>query len=413
MKKSLLVYVSMALAAVTFVSSVFYLLAQPDLTIFSLVWQVLLLALVVLLPLSFLRSGQDRKNLRIVLADALFLLLVFLLNFTGILNPEVILELQGLGASFGYNLIYPLLVVLSSILAAKDSINILYGYGAKGREVLVFTAIRLSALCALLILGGILFLIVSKGIGAISWEFLTEPSRRLGQSGGISTAIEGTFWLILGAMLVSAPLGIGAAIYMNEYSKHSGLKRSITIAISVLNGVPSVVFGLFGLAFLVTTFGVSLLSGSVILGLMNIPTIILTTQESLKSVPNSLREGSLALGATKWQTTSKVVVPASLPGILTGLIIGLARAAGETAPIMWTAVTFTATPVSRIYGIVPDVFQPVNNLGYHLLNLIYFLGAWDVETNAWGTALVLLALVLGTNMLAILVRNHYRKKISW
>jgi phosphate transport system permease protein len=413
MKISPPLYLSMALAAVTFVSSVFCLLAQPDLAVFSLVWQVSLLALTVLLPLSFLRSGQDRKNLRIVLADVLFLLLVFLLNFTGILNQDLVLEMQGLGASFSYNLIYPSLVMLSSILAIKDAINILYGYGAKGREVLVFTAIRLSALCAILILGGILFLIISKGIGAISWEFLTEPHRRLGQSGGISTAIEGTFWLILGAMLVSAPLGIGAAIYMNEYSKHSGLKRSITIAISVLNGVPSVVFGLFGLAFLVTTFGVSLLSGSVILGLMNIPTIILTTQESLKSVPNSLREGSLALGATKWQTTRKVVVPASLPGILTGLIIGLARAAGETAPIMWTAVTFTATPVSRIYGVIPDVFQPVNNLGYHLLNLIYFLGAWDVETNAWGTALVLLALVLGTNMLAIVVRNHYRKKISW
>jgi phosphate transport system permease protein len=303
--------------------------------------------------------------------------------------------------------------MLASIMVAKDSINIYFGFSPKGQEVLVFMAIRLSAVLALLILGGILFLIISRGMVVISWSFLSEPHRNLGQSGGISTCIEGTFWLILGAMLVSAPLGIGAAIYMNEYSRHVGLKRAITVAISVLNGVPSVVYGLFGLAFLVTTFGVSLLSGSLILGLMNLPTIILTSQEALKSVPNSLREGSFALGASRWQTVRRVVLPASVPGILTGLIIGLARVAGETAPIMWTAVTFSATPVNRIYGIIPDAFQPVNNLGYHLLNLIYFLGAWDVEARAWGTALVLLALVLSINMLAIVVRNHYRKKISW
>jgi phosphate transport system permease protein len=187
----------------------------------------------------------------------------------------------------------------------------------------------------------------------------------------------------------------------------------VTIAVSVLNGVPSVVFGLFGLAFLVTLFGTSLLSGSLILGLINIPTIMLTSQEALKSVPNSLREGSMALGVSKWQTIIKVVLPAAMPGILTGIIIGVAKASGETAPIMWTAVTFTATPVQMIYGVIPNIFQPVNNLDYHLLNLIYFLGAWDVEGKAWGTALVLLALVLSTNMLAIVVRNRYRKRISW
>jgi phosphate transport system permease protein len=219
--------------------------------------------------------------------------------------------------------------------------------------------------------------------------------------------------MVLGAMLVSAPLGIGAAIYLNEYSRNLRLNRLVTIAVSVLNGVPSVVFGLFGLAFLVTLFGVSLLSGSLILGLINIPTIILTSQEALKSVPNSLREGSMALGASKWQTITKVVLPAALPGILTGIIIGVAKASGETAPIMWTAVTFTATPVQMVYGVIPNIFQPVNNLDYHLLNLIYFLGAWDVEGKAWGTALVLLALVLSANMLAIVVRNHYRKRISW
>jgi phosphate transport system permease protein len=346
--------------------------------------------------------------------DLIYILAVFILIFTGSLGPGFEIKSPfGIGASFGFKLVLPFLVLATSILTAKDSINIQYNYSPKGRQALVFLAVRLSAVLAILILGGILFIIISKGVWALSWQFITEPPRKLGQEGGISTAILGSLWMVLGAMIVSAPLGIGAAIYLHEYSRNVSLNRLITIAVSCLNGVPSVVFGLFGLAFLVTHFGISLLSGSIILGLINIPTIILTSQEALKSVPNSLREGSTALGATKWQTIKKVVLPSSMPGILTGLIIGVAKASGETAPIMWTAVTFTAAPVQMIYGVVPNVFQPVNNLDYHLLNLISFLGAWDVEKNAWGTALVLLILVLATNMLAIVVRNYYRKKISW
>jgi phosphate transport system permease protein len=320
---------------------------------------------------------------------------------------------MGIGATFGYEFILSIFVLAASILVAKDSINILYDYTPKGNEVIAFLAIRLSAVFAVLILGGILFIIFYKGISALSWQFLTEPPYNLGQKGGISTAIWGSLLIVLGSMIVSSPLGILAAIYLHEYSKNVKINRLITIAVSCLNGVPSVVFGLFGLAFIVTYFGISLLSGSIILGLINIPIIILTTQEALKSVPNSLREGSMALGASKWQTIKQIVIPSAMPGILTGLILGVAKASGETAPIMWTAVTFTAAPIQMSHGIIPNIFQPVNNLDYHLLNLIYFLGAWDVETNAWGTALVLVILVLITNMLAILVRNHYRKKISW
>jgi phosphate transport system permease protein len=400
---------AIAVSTFMFFSSLACILAQPDPSMLAPLWEASLLLSGAALLAGALKDKEVKRPF--LLLDLLFL--TALLLFAAWLNPGFVIRPPGLGASFGYSLILPVLVLLASLLVLKDAINLIYGYSQRGREVLVFLFIRLSAVFAMLILGGILFLIISKGIWAISWEFLTQPHRRLGQSGGISTCIEGTFWLVMGTMLVSAPLGIGAAIYLNEYSKRAGLKRVITIAVSVLNGVPSVVFGLFGLAFLVSTFGVSLLSGSVILGLMNLPTIILTSQEALKSIPSSLREGSVALGASRWQTIRRVVLPAAIPGVLTGLIIGLARAAGETAPIMWTAVTFSATPVSRIYGIFPDFLQPVNNLGYHLLSLIYFLGAWDVERNAWGTALVLLGLVLATNMLAIVVRNHYRKKISW
>jgi len=408
---------SFAASALLFLSSIACLVLQPDLIAITPLWEFALAVSILTVALSAIINRIWRlgpSKVAVLSIDLLYVLAVFMLIFTGSLGPGFeIRSPLGIGASFGFKLVLPFLVLVASILTAKDSINMLYNYSQKGKQSLIFLAIRLSAVISLLILGGILFIIVYKGIWALSWQFLTEPPRKLGQAGGISTAILGSMWMVLGAMIVSAPLGIGAAIYLHEYSRNVRMNRFITIAVSCLNGVPSVVFGLFGLAFLVTHFGISLLSGSIILGLINIPTIILTSQEAIKSVPNSLREGSMALGATKWQTIKKVVLPSSMPGILTGLIIGVAKASGETAPIMWTAVTFTATPVQMIYGVIPNVLQPVNNLDYHLLNLIYFLGAWDVEKNAWGTALVLLILVLTTNMLAVLVRSYYRKKISW
>ncbi|VVB72059.1 Binding-protein-dependent transport system inner membrane component [uncultured archaeon] len=406
---------SLAISSFLFFTSVACLIAQPDLKMLLPLWQASLASSPLLILSSYLiNRSYSRKSAAILLLDLIICAAILFLTYSDALGPEFVIRRPlGVGASFSYSFVLPLLVFFASLLCIKDSLNVINGSNARGREALVFLAIRLSAVLSLLLLGGILFIIAYKGIWIINWEFLTTPHRRLGQAGGISTAIMGSLWMVLGAMLVSSPLGIGAAIYLHEYSKSQRLNRLITIAVSCLNGVPSVVFGLFGLAFLVTTFGVSLLSGSIILGLINIPTIILTSQEALKSVPNSLREGSMALGATKWQTIRKVVLPSGMPGILTGVIMGVAKASGETAPIMWTAVTFTATPVQMVYGVIPDVFQPVNNLDYHLLNLIYFLGAWDVESRAWGTALVLIALVLGTNMLAIVVRNHYRKKISW
>jgi phosphate transport system permease protein len=408
--------VTLAASSLLFVTSTACILMQPDLGRIGPLWGGIILVSITFLTAFFLWSGNPRKvqpraGTLLYLVMATVVLLIIL---GGAFNPNfTVMRPLGLGASFSYRFILSLLAIVAGVFGVKESLEAMYNYSQKGREVLIFTAIRLSAVIALLILGGILAVIIYKGIWAINWEFLTQPHRRLGQEGGISTAIAGSLWMVLGAMMVSAPLGIGTAIYLNEYSRNLRLNRLVTIAVSILNGVPSVVFGLFGLAFLVTLFGVSLLSGSLILGLINIPTIILTCQEALKSIPNSLREGSMALGASKWQTITKVVLPAALPGILTGIIIGVAKASGETAPIMWTAVTFTATPVQMVYGIIPNIFQPVNNLDYHLLNLIYFMGAWDVEGKAWGTALVLLALVLSTNMLAIVVRNRYRKRISW
>ncbi|MCX6691352.1 MAG: phosphate ABC transporter permease PstA, partial [Methanoregula sp.] len=227
----------------------------------------------------------------------------------------------------------------------------------------------------------------------------------LGRSGGIFPAIVGTFYLVIGAILIALPLGVGAAIYLIEYTKESRVTRFIRTAVDLLNGTPSIVFGLFGLAFLVyfLNFGVSLIAGQITLALMVLPTMIRATEESLKNIPQSLREGSLALGATRWQTIYRVVLPPAVPGIVTGTILSIGRAAGETAPIMFTAVVF-----SQRY-LTSSVFEPVMALPYHLY--ILATNVPGSSTNKYGTALVLLLLVIGIYSVAIFVRTHFQKKL--
>jgi phosphate transport system permease protein len=286
------------------------------------------------------------------------------------------------------------------------------GAGYYGREHLseksiqkiAFGFVTLAAIIVLAILIIILQDIVVHGLPAISWEFLTQPPKDLGRAGGIFPAIMGTLYLVLGAIAIALPLGVGAAIYLVEYTREGHITRLIRTGVDLLNGTPSIVFGLFGFAFIVLylNVGVSLLAGQVTLALMVLPTVIRTTEESLKSIPQSLREGSLALGATRWQTISRVVLPPAVPGIVTGAILSIGRAAGETAPIMFTAVVFS----SRF---LPDsVFDPVMALPYHL-----FILATNVpgsSTNKYGTALVLLMLVIGFYSVAIVIRTHFQNK---
>ena len=264
-----------------------------------------------------------------------------------------------------------------------------------------------SAAIVVVILGIILWNILSNGIPALSWDFLTQSPRDLGRAGGIFPAIVGTFYLVAGAIGIALPVGIAAAIYLVEYTKEGRLVRFIRTGVDLLNGTPSIVFGLFGFAFLVLylKFGVSLLAGQVTLGLMVLPTIIRTTEEALKCVPQGLREGSLALGATKWQTVSRVVLPPAVPGILTGTILSIGRAAGETAPIMFTAVVFSQRFLPS------SLLDPVMALPYHLF--ILATNVPNAKTNQYGTALVLLILVVGIYSIAILLRNHFRRTVRW
>jgi phosphate transport system permease protein len=257
----------------------------------------------------------------------------------------------------------------------------------------------------LFFLFAIIYFVAARGIRVISWEFLTQAPRNAMTSGGVAPAILGTFYLTLGAMLFALPLGLACAIYLCEYSPKGFIVNIIRMSINNLAGVPSVVFGLFGLAVFVKFFGfgVSMLAGSLSLGILVLPVIISATQEALLAVPQSLREASLALGATQWQTIKRVVLPTALPGILTGVILSIGRVAGETAPILFTAAAF------YLKGYPKSIFSEVMALPYHIYALMTE-GTHPAQQTAiaYGCSLILLVLVLLVSFIAIFIRQRQR-----
>lgn len=279
--------------------------------------------------------------------------------------------------------------------------------GRAVKEQAFFALFRVAAVINALALLIIIYFLLKNGWSAITWDFLTEPPRDSMTKGGIMPCILGTAYLSFGAILISMPLGIGSAIYLNEYARQGFVVRLIRFAINNLAGVPSVVFGLFGLAFFVTwmNLGVSILSGALVLGFLSLPLVIGASEEALRAVPETYREASLGLGATKWQTISRVVLPAAFPSMITGGILSLSRAAGETAAIMFTAAVYFNTQL-------PDsIFDPVMALPYHIY-VLATAGTNISETRhlQYGTALVLIALVLGMNLIAIVYRSRLRRK---
>lgn len=254
----------------------------------------------------------------------------------------------------------------------------------------------------------IIFFLIKNGWSAINWTFLTEAPYDSMTKGGIFPCIIGTILISLGAIFIALPIGVASAVYLNEYARPGKLVRIIRLGINNLAGVPSVVFGLFGLALFVVWlgFGVSILSGALTLAAMTLPVIIGASEEALRNVPDTYREASLGLGATKWQTIYRVVLPSALPGILTGAILGISRAAGETAPIMFTAAVFY-TP-----SLPSSPLDEIMALPYH----IYVLATAGTEIEAtrhlqYGTAIVLIFLVLGLNLLAIIYRTKLRRRM--
>ena len=275
-------------------------------------------------------------------------------------------------------------------------------------QKIAFFFLFLATLLIVIPVGLIVVIIIKKGLPAINWQFLTDIPRQGMRSGGIFPAIIGTVYLVLGAIIFALPIGLLAAIYLSEYSKDNFLTRIIKLAIVNLAGVPSVVYGLFGLALFVVffKFGASILSGSLTLGIMILPIIITTSREALESVPRTFREVSRSLGASKWQTIRHVVLPNAIPGILTGTILGLGRAAGETAPILFTVAAFYLPQLPKSF------FSQAMALPYHLYVISTQVPNVD-EKVRYGTALVLLTLVLFMNLVAIIIRYNFRKKKKW
>ena len=250
--------------------------------------------------------------------------------------------------------------------------------------------------------------IVVKGAPAISWEFISGfPSDGM-KAGGILPAIVGTIYLTIGTALFSVPLGIGAAIYLSEYAPDNNVTRLIRVAIINLAGIPSVVYGLFGLGLFVLflNFGTSILAGSLTLSIMTLPIIISTAEEALRAVPQSFRIVSISLGGTKWQTIRRVVLPQALPGIITGIILGLERAAGETAPILFTVAAFFLPRLPS------SVFDATMALPYHLFVISTQVPGMPIKIQ-FGTALVLLVFALSMNLLATIIRFRARSKRQW
>jgi phosphate transport system permease protein len=276
-------------------------------------------------------------------------------------------------------------------------------------QAIAFNSFRIISLLVVLILFVILGFIVVRGFSAISWKFISAMPEEGMTKGGILPAIVGTLCLIAGSIVFAFPIGVMSGIYLNEYLKDSFLKRFLRTMTNNLAGIPSIVFGLFGMALFVNTlkFGDSIVAGALTLGLMVLPVIIRTTEESLKSVEDIIREGSYALGATKMQTIRRVVLPIAFPNIITGLILSVSRVSGETAPILFTVAAYFLPRLPH------SIFDQVMALPYHLYVLTTSgTNIKESRPMAYGTALILILIVLFVNLLANWIRNHFNKKIN-
>ena len=279
----------------------------------------------------------------------------------------------------------------------------------KIKQNIAFNLFRIISFLIIGVLFSILLFIVTKGISVISWEFLTEMPQNGMTEGGIFPALVGTLLLVVGSITFAFPVGVLAAIYMNEYVKDGWYKKIIKQMTNNLAGVPSIVFGLFGMSLFVNklNFGDSILAGSLTLGLLALPVVIRTTEEALKAVDDSFRQASFGLGASKWETTSKVVFPIAFPNIITGLILSIGRVSGETAPILFTVAAYFLPKLPT------SIFDQAMALPYHLY--VISTSGTNIEASrkmAYGTALVLILIVLISNLLANALRKYFGKKVK-
>lgn len=280
-------------------------------------------------------------------------------------------------------------------------------FNKKQKQAMAFALLKIIGFLVIIPILGLVIMVIVKGAPAISWAFLTSEIKTFEGQFGVMQAAIGTLYLMAGTIIFAVPVGILTAIYLTEYAKSGIITKIIRLAIINLAGVPSIVYGLFGFGLFVVTFqmGRSILTGSMILAIMTLPIIITSTEEALKTIPISFRSGSLALGATKWQTIWKVVLPNASSGIITGIILGIGRTAGETAPIIFiAAATMRGLPKSwndQCMALPFQLYQWTQE-GYGI-----------AEENKWGTALVLMAIILILSAVAAIIRTNFRKKRTW
>ncbi|MFK5605969.1 phosphate ABC transporter permease PstA [Haloferax volcanii] len=408
---------------------------------------------------GFAVSALPREDIGSTLpagALAAFAGLVFL---TGVIGPSWVWDLGWeQQASFNAEFTIPVLTAFCSLLVGWAAAKAYGGFGARGRHIGAYVLVYLNALTIIAVLFLLVAFTVLKGLpglfnglafgaGAgpevtlvgvtfslpVSWPFVMNGVALLNDVNGVLPAIAGTIWLVVGAVLFAVPLGVGAAVFITEYADRGRFTQVVEIATNGLWSTPSIVFGLFGLAFLVPRLGnqKSLLAGMLTLGFMLLPLVVITSRESMLAVPDEYRDASAALGVTKWQTVRSIVLPAALPGIVTGIILGVGRIAGETAPILLTMSGSVAPPGSQTVDVVggfqfslsppfvtnPELMQATSALPYQLYSLITAgvgqssnIGA--IDEFRWATALILLVVVLGFYAVGIATRYYFRSKLQ-
>ena len=408
---------------------------------------------------GFAVSALPREDIGSTLpagALAAFAGLVFL---TGVIGPSWVWDLGWeQQASFNAEFTIPVLTAFCSLLVGWAAAKAYGGFGARGRHIGAYVLVYLNALTIIAVLFLLVAFTVLKGLpglfnglafgaGAgpevtlvgvtfslpLSWPFVMNGVALLNDVNGVLPAIAGTIWLVVGAVLFAVPLGVGAAVFITEYADRGRFTQVVEIATNGLWSTPSIVFGLFGLAFLVPRLGnqKSLLAGMLTLGFMLLPLVVITSRESMLAVPDEYRDASAALGVTKWQTIRSIVLPAALPGIVTGIILGVGRIAGETAPILLTMSGSVAPPGSQTVDVVggfqfslappfvtnPELMQATSALPYQLYSLITAgvgqssnIGA--IDEFRWATALILLVVVLGFYAVGIATRYYFRSKLQ-
>ncbi|MFO8110263.1 MAG: phosphate ABC transporter permease PstA [Thermoplasmata archaeon] len=351
--------------------------------------------------IQYYLEQKDMKFLYLIFVASLILSVAALL---GLLPTEIDFRQWEVNAKIADDFFFALAMLILGVLSGYVAFAPFNNFMKKFQQDGAYFILHVCILLTLLPLFLIIYHIVSKGAGGITWGFLTGDISNLGEDGGVFPAIIGSLGLLLVTAVIVLPLGVGTSIYLSEYAKKGLGVRVIRTGVNILQGTPSIVHGLFGFAVFVSMFGMCLLSAGLTLAILTLPIVIRSSEEAFNAVPKELREASFAVGATKWQTIRKVVLPPALPGIITGTVLGMGRAAGETAPILFTGVIFSGA------GVPDSIFSRFQALPFHLLRLYRLIGYKEVTQNAWATALLLLILVLSINVVAIILREKYRQR---